>query len=1274
MKNNIIKFFIVIFVFFLCLFIGKHQASYAIYRSVLNTDIYLSILEPAGSYTVTFHSEGGSNVNPMVRTYNEEIGPLPSPDRPGYNFVGWYTEDGNTKITAETKVTEDIDYYAHWAKLVCKNAEEGTLHTETCKSGGGCLRHNYARGNTITYGTIPTVSSPLSGDAYDCDVNNDGIYSPTTERFYFVRENTDNTDNAVLVHYTSFDEDGQMDSSASGQHYQYEEGKNYLPDSTIWTNPALTDFSGKVSRYINEQDLLSACGDPIEKNNVNYLKSCNYFMENSQYQSNTVSRAGIWVDKINNSLFRFQSATAVVQNPDNPTSVNTVRPVIEIPFNTIEGYRERSSYHVTFHTLGGSSVSSLTRYENQPIGELPKTYKDGYKFMGWYLDSDYDELADPEDLVTGNISLYANWKPITLDYVFHIPGTCTFGGASTNITSSYDNCISTINPTNNPIDYTATANKFIDTGISLYSSENMDKDYEIGFIIDNYVSGDNIYRATLMNTKLEKTGYPGVVFRKYDDTNYFLTQARRTSEMNNEYIIPASNVTNVKIYRVGGDIFYKINNGSKILLSQPIYNPVFDLTTWFGASPTDEYATSSQRHFSGTLSNMYIKLETKATVQHTVTFESDGGELSYSSVDIDDGSSIGELPTATKTGFYFDGWYTQSGVKVDGTETINSDTTYYAHWKEIYIVTFLTYGGDLSIVSNSIEVIDGDKIPELPTAIKPNNIFDGWYSEETGGIKYQGNETITSDETYHAHWIAGSGEERTVTFMDDDNTTVLDTAHVIDANVLGSSMIDNPTKQDYVFEGWYINGNISKPFTSSTVVAGGDITVVARWKEKVSIATITTNPSPLNIKVGGTGQILLTATGGGLVENYTCLSSDTTIVRVENNNVYGEGLGSATITVVGSESGETRTISVDVTNLNTITFDPNNGDAITTIEVTYGSSIGDLLPEDPTKQDYIFDRWYYYDGNELTSVPVDITKPVTSDEYYKARWADSNMVAAIGTDYYSTLGEAFTNVPVGTSSATEVRILRDYTILSTEANSARPTVPSGKSVIINGGNHTVTCYQNNVIYNQGITRIVSGTFTCGYNKKGPIENNTNAILYIDGGTISNTYNRGAIYNKGAVYISGGEITSVASERSTVQNVESGSSITMTGGTVKQTSANCNSGALENVSGGTIIVTGGTIISNSTNSAAGGIKNVTGGTLRIGTKDNTHNVSALTIRGMKYGVNSSIDFAFFDGLIEGKDGAVNSGITVNSETGFQKVDNETEVIDGVTYQKLYYVDP
>ena len=230
----------------------------------------------------------------------------------------------------------------------------------------------------------------------------------------------------------------------------------------------------------------------------------------------------------------------------------------------------------------------------------------------------------------------------------------------------------------------------------------------------------------------------------------------------------------------------------------------------------------------------------------------------------------------------------------------------------------------------------------------------------------------------------------------------------------------------------------------------------------------------------------------------------------------------------------------------------------------------------------------------------------------------------------------------------------------------------GLNVIINGGNHTVTCYRNNAIYNRGIARIVSGTFTCGYSGKGPIENETGATLYIDGGTITNTNDRGAIYNKGTLYISGGEMTSGAPQRSTVQNVENKASIIMTGGLITQTSASANRGAVENSSGSSITITGGTIISSSTSSNIGGIQNVSGGTLTIGTVDGTHNVSALTIRGKKYGVYSPVAFAFYDGLIEGKDGATNTGVSITAEDGAQRVDNETEVIDGVTYQKLYYI--
>ena len=42
---------------------------------------------------------------------------LPSPTRSGYNFVGWFTEDGKTKITSSTVITSDTTFVAKWEEI-----------------------------------------------------------------------------------------------------------------------------------------------------------------------------------------------------------------------------------------------------------------------------------------------------------------------------------------------------------------------------------------------------------------------------------------------------------------------------------------------------------------------------------------------------------------------------------------------------------------------------------------------------------------------------------------------------------------------------------------------------------------------------------------------------------------------------------------------------------------------------------------------------------------------------------------------------------------------------------------------------------------------------------------------------------------------------------------------------------------------------------------------------------------------------------------------------
>ncbi|MDR1087901.1 MAG: leucine-rich repeat protein, partial [Coriobacteriales bacterium] len=71
---------------------------------------------PTGSCTVTFNPNGGTVIPTTAsKAPNEAIGDLPTPTRSGYTFIGWFTAPtGGTQITAATKVTASVTYYAHW--------------------------------------------------------------------------------------------------------------------------------------------------------------------------------------------------------------------------------------------------------------------------------------------------------------------------------------------------------------------------------------------------------------------------------------------------------------------------------------------------------------------------------------------------------------------------------------------------------------------------------------------------------------------------------------------------------------------------------------------------------------------------------------------------------------------------------------------------------------------------------------------------------------------------------------------------------------------------------------------------------------------------------------------------------------------------------------------------------------------------------------------------------------------------------------------------------
>jgi uncharacterized repeat protein (TIGR02543 family) len=67
-------------------------------------------------HTITFDANSGT-VSPASVTlaYNSALGTLPTPTRADYIFTGWYTAKvGGAKVTAGTKVTATVTYYAQW--------------------------------------------------------------------------------------------------------------------------------------------------------------------------------------------------------------------------------------------------------------------------------------------------------------------------------------------------------------------------------------------------------------------------------------------------------------------------------------------------------------------------------------------------------------------------------------------------------------------------------------------------------------------------------------------------------------------------------------------------------------------------------------------------------------------------------------------------------------------------------------------------------------------------------------------------------------------------------------------------------------------------------------------------------------------------------------------------------------------------------------------------------------------------------------------------------
>ena len=444
-------------------------------------DVTLIAVWQANDYTVTLDSMGGSEVSPIIKPYNEVIGELPTPTKSDSTFKGWYSNlnYSPSKISSSTKVTGNVTYYAHWNQsptcsvnenittkdgTVCRRAK--TLHQETCNETSSTTvcayagyRTNYSKGTTaITYGNCGESGKLNTGDAFTCDVNNDGTFDEEKERFYYVNDyyNTSSrayeNDTAVLVYYTNIENKEPINTVASGTPYDSTNKANRgpvtisekLPTKEEWSNIKLKynnryvlssnyttsysssviryDYSNYGARFLTLKEIYDKC--KIQSNSIDYtggLNKCYYLLENTNNLGSPTRIEGYFLETpvynyTSSKAWTIDGRSRIYYDYDTTgfSSNYGVRPTIEVPKSQIDFGQETPYYTLYFNPNNGilnQNYKSILSTEE--VGTLPTpTAPTGYRFIGWFTELEGGDQIESTSTIDKSMTVYAHWFEI----------------------------------------------------------------------------------------------------------------------------------------------------------------------------------------------------------------------------------------------------------------------------------------------------------------------------------------------------------------------------------------------------------------------------------------------------------------------------------------------------------------------------------------------------------------------------------------------------------------------------------------------------------------------------------------------------------------------------------------------------------------------------------------------------------------------------------------------------------------------------------------------
>ena len=934
-------------------------------------------------YTVTFDSNGGSDVDAVTQTFDSEFLAPTQPTLEGYDFAGWFTDD-ETFLQSFTFGTHPLDtnLFAKWT---------ATVYDITYQLDGGIL----AEGSTLSYTveddlvvfndptkTGYTFEGWFDNNAFDGDVYvaiNPNLMSDLTLFAKFtVNQYTISFDEAGGTNVTSITQDfgttvtKPMDPTKVGHTFQgwLLDGQAFV-FTTMPVNGANLVASWQVNSY--QVSLNVNGGDSLTTSsfNVDYDASLSLV---------TPTRTGYQFDGWSDGT---QIWTSGDDMPANALSLTAQWSLMNYPIVYVMDRGFNNDANPATYTFLSPTIT------------LVAPDKEGHTFNGWFADAAFTQ---PSTAVfqgsTGEKTFYAKWTINTYTITLDVNNGAPL--AQTVFTYNFAATLALPTPTRLGYDFDGwetaeevrygNGNIMPATNLSLVAQWDQ-KIYQVIYYtfeadienpdklpaISNYTLGQTVNQQSVSN--------PGYTFNGWFDstTDLAFTFGFTMTDVSEPYTL----------YGKWTPIVYTVTYVlGDVSVTNPDVNPeTFTVEDSIPLTAPDRpgYTFSGWQSDSVTVSTVGgaitdITLTAQwSLVRYTITYNTDSGTNNFDNPrDFNVEESFTLLP-AVRLGYTFMGWKNQSNQTV--TQIIagtSGNLTLTAQWSiNTHSLNYRTQEGGQSFAS---VIAYGSALGfYLPSPTRRGYTFTGWEETSNGA-------SVSPDSTMpdRSLTIVGTWDINTYSIAYDLNLgTTAPTPFTYNYTVLEAISIASPTRTGWVFVGWDTadDGTANHtPIAGTTRIAIGtyaeDLNLKAIWTQNIYTLTYA-NPggSSVTSKTFTFSQVL----DGTYFPTPTKPGETFTGWYDANGARWGTG---ANVLNVGPNNNFTLTARW-ATFPYSITYDAANGENTHTTSVYPGANV--YIGFTPYREGYTFVGWKDEDdGTFYTSSSIMPTKNLTLTAQWEA--------------------------------------------------------------------------------------------------------------------------------------------------------------------------------------------------------------------------------------------------------------------------------------------------